>query len=97
MKDGISIQKENAVTAFATTVVVVKEKFDAHFKETVELLLACLAANPGPHYRQFRAQIIEAITLISSAVTPETFKTMAEPIIQHMVYIQQSSMDPNDP
>lgn len=28
MKQGISIQKENSVTAFATTVVVIKEKFD---------------------------------------------------------------------
>jgi len=55
MEQGISIQKENAVTAFATTVVVVKEKFDPHFEEVVQLMLKCLNDNPQPEYRQFRA------------------------------------------
>ena len=31
MKNGISIQKENSVTAFASTAVVIKTKFDGHF------------------------------------------------------------------
>lgn len=55
MKNGISIQKENSVTAFATTVVVIKEKFDAHFEESLNLLLTCLHENQGPDYRQLRA------------------------------------------
>ena len=50
MKSGISIQKENAVTAFANTVGVVNEKFDPHFKETIALLLECLNENPQPAY-----------------------------------------------
>jgi hypothetical protein len=48
MKNGISIQKENSVTAFATTAVVIKQKFDPHFSETVDLLLNCLNENNGP-------------------------------------------------
>jgi hypothetical protein len=39
MRQGISIQKENSVTAFASSVVVIKEHFDPHFKEALELLL----------------------------------------------------------
>ena len=51
MKQGISIQKENSVTAFATTVVIIKEKFDAHFEESLNLLLSCLNDNQGPEYK----------------------------------------------
>ena len=42
LKTGISIQKENAVTAFATSVVVIKTDFDQYFAETVQNLIACL-------------------------------------------------------
>ena len=55
MKSGISIQKENSVTAFASSAVAIKDKFDQHFKETIDLLLGCLNENPQPEYRQFRA------------------------------------------
>ena len=48
MQQGISIQKENAVTAFATTVVALKERFDPHYQEAVDMLLACLNENQGP-------------------------------------------------
>lgn len=46
MKTGISIQKENSVTAFASTAVVIKEHFNSHFGEAVDLLLSCLNENP---------------------------------------------------
>jgi len=74
MRNGISIQKENSVTAFASSAVAIKENFDPHFGETVDLLLQCLHENPQPEYRQFRAQLIEAITLVSSAVSIEVFE-----------------------
>lgn len=45
MKTGISIQKENSVTAFASTAVVIKEKFNDHFGESIDLLLSCLNEN----------------------------------------------------
>lgn len=55
MKTGISIQKENSVTAFASTAVVIKDQFDGHFADSIDLLLSCLNENPGPEYKQFRA------------------------------------------
>ena len=97
MRQGISIQKENSVTAFASSAVAIKEKFDPHFGETLQLLLACLNENPQPEYRQFRAQVIEAITLISSAVTYEVFKPQSDAIIRSMIMIQQSNLEQNDP
>ena len=97
MRQGISIQKENSVTAFASSACAIKENFNQHFSETVDLLLNCLNENPQPEYRQYRAQVIEAITLISSAVSDEIFMPQAEKIVQAMIFIQQSKMDQNDP
>lgn len=97
MKSGISIQKENSVTAFASSAVAIKENFDQHFKETIDLLLTCLSENSGPEYRQFRAQIIEAITLISSSVSDAVFMPEGDRIVHAMIFIQQSNMDKSDP
>lgn len=88
MTNGISILKENAVTAFASSAVAIKEKFDDNFNEIIELLLGCLHNNPQPEYQQFRAQVIEAITLISSSVSYEVFKPQSDKIIQSMIFIQ---------
>lgn len=85
------------MTAFASTVVVIKEKFDAHFDESINLLLSCLSQNPGPEYKQFRAQVIEAITLISSSVSEEVFMRNSERIINAMISIQESNLEQNDP
>jgi hypothetical protein len=52
---GISIQKENGVTAFASSAVAIKDKFDGFFSEAVGMLLTVLAQHEGVEYRQFRA------------------------------------------
>jgi len=46
MSQGISIQKENSVTAFASSAVAIKEAFDPRFRETIDFLLGCLNDNP---------------------------------------------------
>ena len=97
MKVGISIQKENSVTAFASTAVVIKTNFDPHFGEALDLLLSCLNENSQPAYKQFRAQTIEAITLICSGVSPELFMTKTNEIIQAMLFIQRSNLEERDP
>jgi hypothetical protein len=59
--------------------------------------LACLNENPQPEYRQFRAQVIEAITLISSSVSEAVFMPEGDRIVRAMIFIQQTNMDKNDP
>lgn len=97
MKNGISLQKEHSVTALATTIVQIKEKFDPYFGETIDLLLECLNTHLEPAYRQYRAQIIEAISLISSTVSKSVFMTKSDVIIQTMIIVQNSQMADNDP
>lgn len=48
MTGGISIQKENSVTAFASTGVAIKENFDKYFPESIQLLLKCLNEHQEP-------------------------------------------------
>jgi hypothetical protein len=55
MQQGISIQKENGVTAFASSATALKEKFNPYFGESVNLLLTVLAQNQDINYRQLRA------------------------------------------
>lgn len=94
---GISIQKENGVTALASSIVAIKENFDPHFVEVINLLFTQLESNPGKEYRQLRAQIVEAITLISSAVSAEVFAPLSDKIITSMIAIQQSNLEASDP
>ena len=85
MQNGISIQKENSVTAFASSATALKEKFDPYFAESVDLLLTVLAQNGANEYRQFRAQIIEALTLMASSVSEEKFKVKSNEIVNALI------------
>ena len=85
------------MTAFASSIVAIKERFDPHFRETIDLLIQCLSENPNSEYKQFRAQVIEAITLISSSVSDEVFMPEADRIVQAMIFIQQSNLEASDP
>ena len=97
IKNGTSLQKEHSVTAFATLVVKIAEQFDAFFPESVELLLTSLNAHLQPEYKQFRAQIIEAISLIASVVSEHVFMAHADRIVLTMLAVQNSQMDDKDP
>lgn len=65
------------MTAFASTAVAIKKQFDSHFPESVNVLLNLINVNQGPLYKQLRAQIIEALTLISGEVSDEVFMSKA--------------------
>ena len=78
IKDGISIQKENSVTAFASTAVAIKSQFDKYFNDSLDVLLGQLNTNGGPEYKQLRAQIIEGITLMSGSVSDEVFMAKSQ-------------------
>lgn len=55
----------------------------------MNLLLTCLNENQGPDYKQLRAQIIEAITLISSSVSPDIFMLHSQQIVETMILMQK--------
>jgi hypothetical protein len=81
IKDGISIIKENAVTSLASLAEAGKENFSPYYAECVTYLLSILGGYNEPCYKQFKGQVIEAVTIISASVGLETFRNYAPTVI----------------
>lgn len=82
IKNGISICKENAATALASVVEMTKEAFVPYFQETLQMLIQILGEFHQKEYKQFRGQVIEAITIICTAVGNDAFLPVAKDVIQ---------------
>jgi len=85
VKDGISMTKGNAVTTLGTLVEKVGEDFIPYFTESIDFLLTYLAQFDSADYKQFRGQAIETITIISSAVGLDAFRSVADRVIEAML------------
>lgn len=96
IKNNISICKENAATALASVVEMTKEAFVPYFKETLQMLIQILGEFHTSEYKQCRGQIIEAITIICSAVGNETFLPVANDVIRVLLEIQQNQLESKD-
>lgn len=81
IKDGISIVKENAVSALATVAEKAGTNFIPFFNDTIYFLIGYLTEFYQPEYKQFRGQVIEAITIICAAVGEEPFAPVAHDVI----------------
>jgi hypothetical protein len=87
IQNGTSLVKENAATALASTVEQAKEHFIPYFKQTLSFLIQFLHQFFQPEYKQFRGQVIEAITIICAAVGENPFLEVADDVIQVMIHI----------
>lgn len=96
VQNGISLVKENAVTALASTVEQAKEAFIPFFKETVSILIQQLATYNTKEYKQFRGQVIEAVTIICAGVGEVAFLEMADQVVQAMLEIQTKQLETKD-
>lgn len=96
VKDGISMTKENAVTTLGTVVEKVGEDFIPYFAESMDFILTYLAEFHQPEYKQFRGQAIETITIICSAVALDTFRPVAQRVVEAMLAIQTGQLDKRD-
>lgn len=97
IKTGISIIKENAVTALASLAESAKESFNPYFEEALKFLCSFLAEFNEPHYKQFKGQVIEAITIIAASVGVEIFRPHAHLVIAAMLDVQNKQLDSKDP
>jgi hypothetical protein len=81
VQTGISLVKENAVTALASTVEQAKEAFIPFFKETLAILVNQLQQYVSKEYKQFRGQVIEAVTIICAGVGEVAFAAEADLVV----------------
>ena len=97
IQTGISIIKENAVTALASLAEAAKQNFAPYFNECLQFLCGYLAQFNEPCYKQFKGQVIEAITIISASVGLEYFRPHAATVIAAMLDIQVKQLESRDP
>ena len=97
IQNGISIIKENAVTALASLAEAAKSNFVQFYDECVGFLCQYLAGFNEPAYKQFKGQVIEAVTIISASVGLDKFRPHAPTMINAMLDIQTKQLDSKDP
>jgi hypothetical protein len=97
IQNGISIIKENAVTALASLAEAAKENFGPFFEQCLGFLCQYLAGFNEPQYKQFKGQVIEAVTIISASVGLEKFRPHASTVVSAMLDIQNKQLDSKDP
>lgn len=97
VQNGISIIKENAVTSLASLAEASKEHFQPYFEQCITYLLQTLAAYNEPCYKQFKGQVIEAVTIIASSVGIDQFRPYASAVVTAMLDIQNKQLDSKDP
>lgn len=88
VQNGISLIKENGVTAIASLAEALKEKFQPHFQKTLQFMSPFLTGFNEPIYKQLKGQVIEALTIICAAVGAEFFKPYASEVVEIMLSIQ---------
>lgn len=96
IETGISLVKENATSTIGSVAEIAKEHFLPYYGETITFLTNLLYSYTGKEYKQFRGQVIEAITLISLAVGYEAFAPFAKGVIEIMLNIQNTQLVQKD-
>lgn len=97
IQNGISIIKENAVTALAALAEAAKQKFIPYFDQCVQFLCQYMAGFNEPQYKQFKGQLIEAVTIIGCSVGLDKFRPYTPTVIRAMLEIQVKQLDSKDP
>ena len=97
IQTGISIIKENAVTALASLAEASKESFTPYFDQCIQYLCSFLTQFNEPCYKQFKGQGIESITIVSASAGLDKFRPHAPLVISAMLEIQSKQLDSKDP
>jgi len=97
IEHGISITKENAITTYATVAESLKGKFVPYYERFLQFCAKFLTAFHEKCYKQFKGQLIEAITIASASVGVDAFRPHAPDIIRAMLAIQNAHLESKDP
>ena len=85
IREGISIVKQNGVTALASLAEAAKTTFIPFYEQTINFLCDMMLQFNEPCYRQLKGLIIEAATIISASVGYECFKPFSTRLIGTML------------
>ncbi|KAJ7827021.1 armadillo-type protein [Mycena olivaceomarginata] len=88
--------QEQAITTLAMVADASETTFGKYYPSIMPLLMNVLRNADGPDYRKLRAKAMECAGLIAIAVGPEMFLPDAHTLVDLLMRIQKSPVDPND-
>ncbi|KAJ7778194.1 armadillo-type protein [Mycena metata] len=88
--------QEQAITTLAMVADASEITFGKYYPSIMPLLMNVLRNADGPDYRKLRAKAMECAGLIAIAVGPEMFLPDAHTLVDLLMRIQKSPVDPND-
>ena len=99
VQQGISLVRENALSAIAAAAESAREYYRPYFEKSVPIIYEIMKTHTQPEYKQLRGQCIECITLMGFSVGKELFMKCASDIIELMAQIQKNdvALDTLDP
>ncbi|KAJ7247863.1 armadillo-type protein [Mycena haematopus] len=88
--------QEQAITTLAMVADASETTFGKYYSSIMPLLMNVLLNADGPDYRKLRAKAMECAGLIAIAVGPEMFLPDAHKLVDLLMRIQKSPVDPHD-
>ncbi|KAJ6487827.1 armadillo-type protein [Mycena sanguinolenta] len=88
--------QEQAITTLAMVADASETTFGKYYPSIMPLLMNVLLNADGPDYRKLRAKAMECAGLIAIAVGPEMFLPDAHKLVDLLMRIQKSPVDPQD-
>lgn len=97
LQNGKRIVQEQAITAIASVADCAEELFRPYYAATMPLLKQILLNANDKTDRMLRGKAMECVSLIGIAVGRDVFAADAKEIMDMMMHLQTTEMDPDDP
>ena len=90
VNSGRTVLMENAITCLSSVCESCKAEFAPFYPDAIKTLTEKLVEPMEPCFRQFKGQLIEAITIVSVTVGEEVFRPFADHVIQALLTVQKN-------
>jgi len=94
---GHKMVQEQAITAVAAIADCIKDKFTPYYDTFMPFMKRILAEADGKNYRTLRGKAIECISIIALAVGKAKFLPDSQQVMELLVRLQNSELEPDDP
>ncbi|KAG5635297.1 hypothetical protein H0H81_011779 [Sphagnurus paluster] len=88
--------QEQAITTLAMVADASEVPFAKHYPRIMPLLLNVLRNADAPEYKNLRAKAMECAGLVAIAVGRDVFRPDSTTLVELLIHIQKSPIDPND-
>jgi len=88
--------QEQAITTLAMVADASELTFGKHYSSIMPLLLSVLRDADEPDFRKLRVKAMECAGLIAIAVGPNVFRPDSSKLVELLIRIQKSPIDPGD-